>query len=87
MLLLLKHMIIAIGLKNIVQKEQGALVKKKTYAEWFVDNCDNKNPGVVPEEKLEYDEWFVKHCTPSEPVDYKKVAHEPYMDWFQRHHA
>ena len=57
----------------------------KSYAAWFERNSDSKNPGVEPEPVLTYEEWFSKHCTPSDPIKYENVKHEPYEEWFERH--
>ena len=57
----------------------------KSYEAWFERNRDSKNPGVNPEPVLTYEQWFCKHCTPSLPVKYECVKHEPYEGWFKRH--
>ena len=57
----------------------------KSYGAWFERNRDNKNPGIMPTPVLTYEQWFNKYCTPSQPVKFEMVKHEPYEEWFKRH--
>ena len=72
--------------KHCIKRIRSPCECDKSYAGWFERNRDNRNPGKYTPSPMTYEQWFCKHRTPSEPVKTTCVKHEPYKDWFNRHH-